>query len=344
MDTVYSENHIRHAGRVELYGGRLVPCFEKPERARLVVEQVRSRSLGDIISPQSHGLEPLLRVHSGPYLEFLQTAWSDWCAVHGDTDAPPINWPVRSFSQRVPDSIDGRMGFYSMDAGTPITEGTWEAVKGGADATLTALDRVQSGRAAAFALVRPPGHHAARDFCGGYCYVNNAAVAAQSFIDQTGERVAILDVDYHHGNGTQSIFYDRSDVLFQSVHGDPNQEFPYFLGFADECGSGEGDGFNRNFPLPWGTTAERWFEAVDEALRRINEYKPGLVVVSLGVDAYKGDPISHFLLESADYIRLGERIAGLGLPALFVLEGGYAVDEIGINVVNTLGAFDAACG
>lgn len=344
MDIIYGEKHIRHAGRVELYDGDLVPCFEKPERAQLVLDQVRARSLGDVLSPEAHGLEPLRRVHSQSYLDFLRTAWSDWRVVHGDTDALPINWPVRSLSQRVPDSIDGRMGFYSMDAATPITEGTWEAATEAADSALTALDRIQSGRGGAFALVRPPGHHAAGDFCGGYCYLNNAAIAAQSFIDQIGDRVAILDVDYHHGNGTQSIFYDRSDVFFQSIHGDPNQEFPYFLGFADECGSGEGRGLNRNFPLAWGTTAEFWFEAVDEALRGITEYQPGLVVVSLGVDAYKGDPISHFLLESTDYSRLGERIARLGLPVLFVLEGGYAVEEIGVNVVNTLGAYDAAAG
>lgn len=344
MEIVFSEKHVLHAGRVELCDGALVPCFEKPERAQLVLDQIRSTGLGEIISPETYGLGPLRRVHSPDYLEFLETAWADWQAVRGDTDALPTSWPVRTFSQRVPDSIDGRLGFYSMDAGTPITRGTWEAVTAAADSTLTALDRVQSGKRGAFALVRPPGHHAARDFYGGYCYLNNAAIAAQRFIDQVGERVAILDVDYHHGNGTQSIFYHQEDVLFQSIHGDPNQEFPYFLGFADELGSGAGVGFNRNFPLAWGATAEVWFEAVDEALREIAEYRPGIVIVSLGVDAYKGDPISHFLLESEDFVRLGERIARLSLPVLFVLEGGYAVEEIGINVVNALGAYDATAG
>ncbi len=341
MDIVFSERHARHAGRAELYDGKLVPCFEKPERAGLVLERVRDSGIGEVIPPVAHGLEPLQRVHSQDYLDFLRTVWQEWVAIRGDIDALPLNWPVRGFSQRVPDSIDGRLGFYSMDAATPITGGTWEAATAAADSTLTALARVQSGERGAFALVRPPGHHAARDVFGGYCYLNNAAIAAQRFVDQVGERVAILDVDYHHGNGTQSIFYDREDVLFQSLHGDPKQEFPYFLGFADERGSEAGSGFNRNFPLPWGTQAETWFEALDEALREIEAYRPGLVVVSLGVDTFKDDPISHFLLESDDFSRLGERIARLGLPVLFVLEGGYAVEEIGINVVNVLGAYDA---
>lgn len=342
MDTIFSEAHQRHAGRAEFYAGKLVPCFEKPERAELVLASVRGTGLGDIIAPAAHGLEPLRQVHSAAYLEFLQTVWTEWKALRGDTDALPTSWPVRSFSQRVPDAIDGRLGFYAMDAATPITEGTWEAATTAADCTLTALAKIQAGARGAFALVRPPGHHAARDLYGGYCYLNNVAIAAQRFVHETGERVAILDVDYHHGNGTQSIFYDRDDVLFLSLHGDPKQEFPYFLGFADERGFGAGEGFNRNFPMPWGTTAERWFEAADEAFREIETYEPGLLIVSLGVDTFEGDPISQFRLASDDYLKLGERLARLGLPTLFVLEGGYAVEAIGVNVVNVLQAFDGA--
>ena len=168
-----------------------------------------------------------------------------------------------------------------------------------------------------------------------------AAIAAQRFVDETGGCVAILDVDYHHGNGTQSIFYDRSDVLFLSIHGDPNQEFPYYLGYATEQGEGAGEGFNRNFPLPWGTTPARWFEALRAAHRHIEAYQPDLLIVSLGVDTFRGDPISHFLLDHDDFARMGEAIAGLALPTLFVQEGGYAVEEIGVNVVQVLGAFDA---
>jgi acetoin utilization deacetylase AcuC-like enzyme len=340
MDTIFDDRHSRHAGRFELGVGELVPCFEKPERAEFVLAAVRSSGLGRIDPPDEYGLAPLKRVHSEPYLDFLRTAWQEWKAVAGDVDALPMTWPVRRFSDRVPSSILGRLGYYSFDVSAPITEGTWEAATAAVDCTLTALARVRAGARCAFALVRPPGHHAARDLYGGYCFLNNAAIAAQHFVDETRGRVAILDVDYHHGNGTQSIFYDRSDVLYLSLHGDPNQEFPFYLGHADERGAGAGEGANRNFPMPWATPAETWFEALGEACREIETFAPELLIVSLGVDTYKEDPISQFLLESDDYPRLGERIARLGRPTVFVLEGGYAVEEIGVNVANVLGGFD----
>ena len=342
MDIIFDERHSRHAGRVELGAGELVPCFEKPERAEFVLAAVRSAGLGAIEPPEAYGPEPLKRVHSEPYLDFLRTAWQEWKALVGDVDALPSTWPVPGFSDRVPTSIFARLGYYCFDVATPITEGTWEAATAAADCTLTALAKIRAGARGAFALVRPPGHHAARDLYGGYCYLNNAAIAAQHFVDETRERVAILDVDYHHGNGTQSIFYDRGDVLFTSLHGDPNQEFPFYLGHAEERGAGAGKGTNRNFPMPWGTPVETWFEALEEACRAIEDFAPGIVIVTLGVDTFKGDPISQFLLESDDYTRLGERIARLGRPTLFVLEGGYAVEEIGVNVANVLGGFDAS--
>ena len=341
METIFAQKHTLHAGTAELYDGRLVDCFEKPERVELILKHIRQSGLGPVGAPEAHGLDPLRRVHAVDYLEFLETAWADWSALRGEGDALPTSWPVRSFSQQRPAAIDGRLGFYSMDAATPITSGTWEAALGAVDATLTALDQVQAGARGAYALVRPPGHHASRDVYGGYCFLNNAAIAAQRFVDETGGCVAILDVDYHHGNGTQSIFYDRSDVLFLSIHGDPNQEFPYYLGYATEQGEGAGEGFNRNFPLPWGTTPARWFEALRAAHRHIEAYQPDLLIVSLGVDTFRGDPISHFLLDHDDFARMGEAIAGLALPTLFVQEGGYAVEEIGVNVVQVLGAFDA---
>ena len=340
MKTVYSDGHRRHCGRAELFAGQLVACFEKPDRAEIVLARARDVGLGEILPPKAFGREPLHRVHAPEFLEFMENAWEEWRVVHGDTDALPMNWPVRSFSERIPSAIDGKLGHFSMDAATPITAGTWDAATSAVDCTLTALSMVTAGERGAFALVRPPGHHASRDLYGGYCFMNNAAVAAQFFVDGHGERVAILDVDYHHGNGTQSIFYDRSDVLFVSVHGDPKQEFPYFLGYDDERGSGTGHGFNRNFPLPWGTDAERWLDTLDEACDEIGAFQPSLVVVSLGLDTFEGDPISHFQLASPDYVRVGARIAKLGLPTLFVLEGGYAVEALGVNAVNVLTGFD----
>ena len=205
---------------------------------------------------------------------------------------------------------------------------------------LAAQHAVADGAAeAAFALCRPPGHHAAATAYGGYCYLNNAAIAAQSFVDGGAERVAVIDVDYHHGNGTQSIFWERPDVLTVSLHADPRQEYPYFLGHADETGGGAGAGANLNLPMPWGTGFDRWFAALDDACGVVSRFGPDAVVVPLGVDTHEADPISHFELRSDDYLRVGARLAALGRPAVFVLEGGYATDVIGTNVANVLSGF-----
>jgi acetoin utilization deacetylase AcuC-like enzyme len=339
MITVYSDRHSLHHGRGELTDGALVPAFERPERAEAVLEQVRIAGLGDIVEPDSFGLTPLTRVHTPRYLDFLQCAWQEWQAVHGDScqaDALPLAWPARGLRAVEPEHIDGRLGYYSFDAGTPITAGTWAAVRAGADVALTAADRVADGARGAFALSRPPGHHAGPDYFGGYCFVNTAALAACHLRERGADRVAILDVDYHHGNGTQDTFYDRADVLFCSIHCDPRQEFPFFLGHAEETGRGNGEGCNLNLPLPPGSDWAAWSGALEQALAATARYAPDVLVVSLGVDTYERDPISAFRLRTDDYPRLGERIASLGLPTVFILEGGYAIAEIGANVVNVL--------
>ena len=191
-----------------------------------------------------------------------------------------------------------------------------------------------------FALCRPPGHHAGSDFYGGYCFLNNAAIATQAFRDGGAQKVAVLDVDYHHGNGTQEIFYGRGDVFFASLHGHPAQEYPYFLGYEDETGEGAGEDCNANYPLRWGTEWSAYETALDDALSRIRRYGPEAIVVSLGVDTFKDDPISKFKLDSPDYSKIGRKVAALGLPTLFIMEGGYAVEEIGINAVNVLVGFE----
>ncbi|MBC8055659.1 MAG: histone deacetylase family protein, partial [Rhizobiales bacterium] len=191
----------------------------------------------------------------------------------------------------------------------------------------------------AFALSRPPGHHAGADFFGGYCFLNNAALAAQALRDGGAERVAVLDVDYHHGNGTQSIFCDRADVLTVSIHGDPLTEYPFYLGHADERGIGAGAGFNLNLPLPRGTGFARWREALRVGLDAIRAFGADALVVSLGVDTFEGDPISGFALRTDDYLEIGRSIAAARLPTVFVFEGGYAVAEVGVNTVNVLEGF-----
>jgi len=339
----HSPAHALHHGRCELIDGQLQPCFEKPQRVEFILAECHRRQLGEVVAPTDFGWAPLARIHTEPYLDFLAGAWDEW-AAHGETvDLMPYTWPARTLRPVLPPtSLHGRLGYYSFDGGAPITAGTWPAAYSAAQVALSAGAKVGSGARSAFALCRPPGHHAAADVMGGYCYLNNAAIAAQAALDGGARRVAILDVDYHHGNGTQDIFYARDDVLFLSLHGDPGFEFPFFLGYADETGAGAGRGFNLNLPLPAGSTWEAWSAALEVALARLQAYAPDLLLVSLGVDTFKADPISQFKLESDDYLFLGERLARLGLPTLFVMEGGYAVAEIGINTVNVLAAFDGA--
>jgi acetoin utilization deacetylase AcuC-like enzyme len=341
MKTIYSEDHRLQDGKAELIDGKLLPCFEMPRRAEIVIARVRETGLGEVLAPESFGRGPIERVHRKSFVDFLEGAWAVWTAAGRDWDALPLVWQVRGLrADREPASIDGKLSYFSFDAGTPITAGTWRAVTSAVDVALTGQAMVAGGERAVFALCRPPGHHAATDYYGGYCFLNHAAIAAQAFRDAGAGRVAVLDVDYHHGNGTQSIFYDRPDVLFCSLHGHPAQEFPFFLGYEDEIGEGPGKGCNRNYPLPWGTGWEAWSEALDDACRQIGRFGPEALVVSLGVDTFKEDPISQFKLDSPDYLEVGRRIANLGLPTLFVMEGGYAVEAIGVNAVNVLLGFE----
>jgi acetoin utilization deacetylase AcuC-like enzyme len=342
MKTVYSPLHAGHGGNVELMGGQILPAFEMPRRAEIIRARVEEVGLGPILEPVAHGLETAAKVHRPDYLEFLQHAWSHWVAAGRGGSAMPFVWPVPGLRADVaPSHVDGLMGFYTMDAGATFVAGTWAAVKAGHDAALTAAGLVAGGDRAAFALCRPPGHHAGRAFAGGYCYINNAAVAAQ-WLNDRGARVAILDVDYHHGNGTQQIFWERPEVLVVNIHADPMVEYPYFLGHADERGAGPGEGFNLNLPLPHGTDFEEWDAALGIGLAAVRDFGPDVVVVSLGTDTFHADPISAFDLQTADYPVMGARIASLGRPTLFVMEGGYAVEEIGVNAVGVLTGFAGA--
>jgi acetoin utilization deacetylase AcuC-like enzyme len=349
MRTIYNDRHALHHGKVEMFRGELVPCFEVPARADFVLAELQRRRLGPIEGPDAFEDDTALaRVHTPRYLHFLANAWSEWVALdpaNAERDALPSYWPIRGFrTDLLPASFPARMGLFSYDAGTPLTAGTWVAARAGACCALSAAARVLQGERAAFALTRPPGHHAGADFFGGYCFLNNAAVAAQALRDAGLDRVAVLDIDYHHGNGTQAIFYQRADVQFTSIHGDPHTEYPYYLGHADERGEGPGLGFNRNLPLARGSGFAAWRDALALALRGIAAFKPGALVVSLGVDTFAGDPIAGFTLDTADYLRIGEDLARAGLPTVFVFEGGYAVDAVGANAVNVLDGFTQRAG
>jgi acetoin utilization deacetylase AcuC-like enzyme len=348
MITFYNDSHTLHQGKLEMFRGELVPCFEVPARVGHVLTELQRRALGTIETPPSFDSSLLARIHSGRYLHFLAHAWDEWVALdpaNAGRDAIPSYWPVRTFrSDVLPASFPARLGLFSFDAGSPLTAGTWAAARAGADCAMAAAQRVLAGERCAFALTRPPGHHAGADFFGGYCFLNNAALAAQFLRDGGALRVAVLDIDYHHGNGTQSIFYERSDVFFASLHGDPLTEYPYFLGYADETGAGAGRSFNLNLPLARGTGFAAWRDALRRALRAIADFQAQALVVSLGVDTFVGDPIAGFTLQSSDYLRIGEDLAAAGLPAVFVFEGGYAVDQVGINAVNVLEGFAQLAG
>lgn len=341
MKTVFSDLHALQSVDTEFYRGKWVDAFEIPRRAELVLDAVRASGLGPVIAPDQFDLAPVLAVHDAAFVRFLETIWDDWVAEVGDIPAYPNIWPPRR-TRMIPTTRPGaELGRYAVDMSSPVLKGTWQAARGAVDCALTGAALVNGGERAAFALCRPPGHHAGRDYFGGYCFLNNAAIAAQWFRDAGAARVAVLDVDYHHGNGTQDIFYNRGDVLTVSIHGDPVQEYPYYIGFADELGEGDGADANLNLPLPWGSDFGAWGAAMETALARIRAFAPDRLVISLGVDAFQDDPISRFKLKGSDFTEIGRRIGGLGLPTLFVMEGGYAVAAIGDNVVNVLKGFEA---
>ncbi len=344
MITFHNHLHTLHQGKLEMFRGELVPCFEVPARVEHVLAEIERRGLGPVCQPTSFDDSALHAIHSPRYLDFLAHAWDEWVALdlaNAARDALPSLWPVRSFrSDVLPANFTARMGLFSFDAGTPLMAGTWAAARSGAGCALSAAQQVADGARAAFALTRPPGHHAGADFFGGYCFLNNAALAAQHLRDRGAARVAVLDIDYHHGNGTQAIFYARPDVLFTSIHGDPNTEYPFYLGYADERGEGAGLGCNQNLPLPRGTGFSVWRAALAQALQGIARFGADALVVSLGLDTFDGDPVAGFKLQSDDYLRVGADIAVAGLPTVFVFEGGYAVAEVGVNAVNVLAGFD----
>ena len=351
MRVFHNPLHHLHQGRHEMFRGRLVPCHETAQRLDHVLAELRHRSFELRHPPDDDAfaadLDPALaQVHTPRYLHFIEHAWAEWVGLdpyHAGLDALPSVWPAPGMRRDLlPENFSARMGLFSFDAGTPLTAGSWVAARAGAACAIAAARAVSRGEArSAFALTRPPGHHAGADFFGGYCFLNNAALAAQALRDGGAQRVAVVDVDYHHGNGTQAIFYERSDVLTVSIHGDPRTEYPFFLGHADERGSGAGEGFNLNLPLPRGTGFARWREALHTGLAAVRAFSADALVVALGVDTFEGDPISGFQLRSADYLTLGQDIASVGLPTVFVFEGGYAVEAVGINTVNVLEGFGA---
>lgn len=334
MRAFFDQAQHAHAPAQELHNGGWVPHAEAASRVQSILD-----AIGPVENADDHGMAAILAVHDADYVEFLRTAHARWLAAGRKGDAIGYVWPAVRRRAVSLDRIDALLGRYSIDAGTPIASGTWQAVYGGAQSALSALAAVQSGGRNAFALCRPPGHHAGADYLGGYSYLNNAAIVAQAARDAGAGRVAVLDIDYHHGNGTQDIFYARGDVLYVSIHADPATDYPFFWGHADERGEGDGEGATLNLPLPHGTRLLAYREALRSALGAITDFAPDLLVTSYGADTFAGDPISHFAIETADYAVLGSDIAGLALPNVIVMEGGYAIDALGANVSSFLSGF-----
>jgi acetoin utilization deacetylase AcuC-like enzyme len=393
MKIIYTDRHKLHATEGLLIEGQPTQNYEVPARAEIILNAVQAAGLGPASAPTDHGLDPILAIHDADFVTFLQNVYAQNAAYY-EQNVPfsPETFAPRGFRRKPgPHNYWGLAGYYSFGVGSPILEGTWEAAYWSAQCALSAAEAVLAGERVAYALCRPPGHHAARDLYGGFCFLNNAAIAARHLQtphlpqkassnslkvrvradpaanreDAVGERsralsqgdvspeekqsaegpgvrVAILDIDYHHGNGTQEIFYADPTVLYCSLHADPDSDYPYYWGGADERGEGAGEGTNRNWPLPPKTGDAAYLAALDEALGVIGEFEPRYLVISAGFDIVAADPVGGFTVSTDGLHEIGRRIAALSChtPTVIVQEGGYLLGRLGENALAFLSAFE----
>jgi acetoin utilization deacetylase AcuC-like enzyme len=316
----------------------LVDSPESPGRAKTLLQSAIASGL-ELAAPEDCGLEPVAAVHTSKYLTFLENIHTRWLRIPGASKDVLPNVHPESRDCLYPASAVGQVGFHVFDGAAPITADTWNSALWSAYSAVQAAREVMRGAHACYALTRPPGHHATREMAGGFCYLNNSAIAAQELRSKY-ERVAVLDIDVHHGNGTQSIFYDRDEVLTISLHADPVRFYPFFWGGADECGEAAGEGFNLNLPLARGTANTEYLLALDSALARIGRFDPGALAVALGLDAFIGDPFAGLALSTEGFGLVAQRIHALGLPTVLVQEGGYPCEQLGDNLRAFLSPFD----
>jgi acetoin utilization deacetylase AcuC-like enzyme len=336
------EPQKRHYPRQFLVSGAPQPSPEVPERLDRLLEALHGAG-HEVAAPEDFGLAPLAAVHTPEYLRFLSGIHERWARIEGASeDVVPNIHPDRR-DGGYPLSAVGQAGYHMADTACPIGSGSWESIRWSANAAVATAQTVLDGAGAAYALCRPPGHHAFAGMAGGFCYVNNTAVAA-TVLRRAHARVAIVDVDLHHGNGTQGIFYRRADVLTVSIHADPVRFYPFFWGYAAERGEGPGLGHNLNLPLERGSGDEVFLDALDRALEQVRAFAPGALVVALGLDAFEGDPFGGLTLTTEGFARVGERLARLGLPSAIVQEGGYLCPALGDNLASFLSGFEAAHG
>ena len=349
MQVVHSERHRAHAPSVETYLGVPLPANEVPARADAILAAFRADGGFEVREPIEHGLDPIHAVHDPGLVRFLEHAWADAAAQAIDRDFLVADtYPTRGLFEGMsegfvaarpePTAAGGRAGWWGLDSSNPIVAGTYDAARAAVDVALTSVDLVLGGERVAYGLCRPPGHHAARSVAGGYCFFNNAAIAAQAIVALTGGRVAILDVDVHHGNGTQQIFWRREEVRYASLHSDPRRLYPFYLGHADEVGEGPGRGAHLNLPQPLRADDETYLGDLDRALDWIAASPCDVIVVSLGSDTYEKDPIGDLALTTAGYAEMGRRVAALGRRLVVLQEGGYHLGDLGANAVAWLRA------
>jgi acetoin utilization deacetylase AcuC-like enzyme len=339
MKVVFSPRQKDHRPQMYLSSGAPQPNPEVPERADCLLAAARKSGLVQQ-EPADFGTGPIAAVHTAEYLQFLQHIYERWQRIPDASDEVIPNIHPDRRDGAYPASAVGQAGYHMSDTACPISAATWDSARWSANAAVQAAREILDGAAACYALARPPGHHASKDLAGGFCYLNNCAIGAE-VLRSRYERVAILDVDVHHGNGTQSIFYERQDVLTVSIHADPVRFYPFFWGYASERGSGPGLGSNYNLPLPRGTDDSGYLEALEKALLRIDAYAPGALVVALGLDASRDDPYQGFAVTTGGFGRIAKEIAALGLPTLLVQEGGYLSDALGANLESFLRGFTA---
>ena len=323
MHIYYSDQHLAHDPLSD---------WEVAARATTILNELIKAKFGTVHQPVDFGMDPITAVHNEEFVYFLQNAYTRAQEEKAVEEVIPGFFATRHIDGQLPQTIWGQLGYYCTDNTTPIMAETWQAAYWAVQITLSATHHALQNKTAAYALCRPPGHHAFTDLYGGYCYLNNVAIAAHWLTEQQ-QKVAIIDVDYHHGNGTQAIFYERDDVLFSSIHANPDGDYPYYYGFKKETGKGAGKGYTHNYPLPLGTDGETYLSTLQHAVNDVVKFNPDILFISLGVDTAKNDPNGSFLLEQHHFAAMGQLFAKVKLPKVIVQEGGYLLESIGKNVL-----------
>ncbi len=335
MHTFYYPGHVRHnpVQPDSPNGSAPTTLLDEAQRGVAIFDAVQAAGLGDVTPPGDFGSEPIEVIHEYGMLNLLQDGYERTLTETGHVTAMPNTFTIGGRPLHKTRAIQGQLGYYCFDRAAPLLADPWDAAYWSVQTAVSAAALIAAGaEKIAYALCRPPGHHAGPHSFGGRCYLNNAAIAANWLVQQ-GHRVAILDVDYHHGNGTQAVFYGRSDVLVCSIHVDPFYDYPYYWGYADEFGVGNGLNYNFNFPLPRGAQETAYLDALDAALIKIRLYVPDILVLSLGTNIVMGDPGGSFRLEQNSLKRIGQQISKIGLPLVVVQEGGFQLEALGQQVV-----------